>query len=168
MSDQPPLCLACRYRPVHPCRPGGIFDPDRLAEGMIDYLRAGQITQDSEARRQSEWAQDCLSELCFHSPDPALDIVLLVMIGLEHPAEAVALARGPLQMLVSSHGARLIERIEALADASPRFCSLLGVLMAHGKQETEAWQRLEAARRTAPVLDPQMPLAEVGLIAPGP
>ena len=61
--------------------------------------------------------------------------------------------------LIASHGADFIDRIEADADASPRFRYLLSGVW---KSQTPAllWARIEAARAPGPDMDAGDPLPE--------
>ncbi len=169
MPDQPPLCLACRYRAEHPCRPGGLFDADRVAQVLATFIEASSLRPSDRARkRQSEWADDCVMELAFHSPEMAFRVLLLTMIELKTPAEAMALAAGALETLIATHGDLFIERIENLARQSPRFRYLLTGVWPQGKKHSPTWQRVENARRDAPRVAPDDPLPPVGLIAAPP
>lgn len=56
------------------------------------------------------------------------------------------LAAGPLEELLSRHGAELIEEIEVEARRSPEFNLLLGGVWKNSMSE-EVWRRVCAARR---------------------
>ncbi len=165
-ASQPPLCLACRYRAEHPCRPGGLFDADHVAHVLATYIEATSVQPSDRTRRlQAEWANDCAVELAFHSPDTAFRVVLLAMIELETPQQALLLATGTLETLVATHGPRFIDQIEMLATQSPRFRYLLSLIWPQGKKASPTWQRIELARMGAPRPGPDDPLPPVGMIA---
>ncbi len=165
MHEQPPPCTACRYHGDRPCRPDGSFDADLVAAALLEWLHAGcRQPPDRGVLRRNRWARDCLDELAFHAPEEAFRVVLLAMIGLRTPAEAAALAGGPLEGLIAGHGARFIERIERLAADSPRFRFLLLGVWPQGRKGSPLWKRIEAARAGAVPVPPEGPLPEVGLL----
>jgi hypothetical protein len=53
------------------------------------------------------------------------------------------LAAGPLEDLLSTHGANFIERVESEARANPRFAWLLGGVWQH-KMSEELWGRVQS------------------------
>ena len=166
MHEQPPLCLACRYRDEHPCRPGGLFDADHVAQVLGAYIEATSIKPSDRTRKlQAEWANDCVMELAFHSPEQAFRLVLLAMIELKTPQQAATLAAGTLETLIATHGPRFIDRIEMLATQSPRFQYLLSMIWPQGKKDSTTWRRLELARTDAPSVSPDGPLPPIGMIA---
>ena len=165
MHEQPPLCLACRYRDEHPCRPGGLFDADSVAQVLGTYIEAISVKPSDRTRKlQTEWANDCVMELAFHSPEIAFRVVLLAMIELKTPQQAATLAAGTLETLIATHGAQFIEQVEILASQSPRFQYLLNLIWPQGKKDTPIWRRIERARMDAPPLGPDDPLPPVGML----
>jgi hypothetical protein len=71
--------------------------------------------------------------------------VLCIMQQDLSEKEEALLAAGPVESLLSWHGAQFMDRIEAEARQSPAFAHILGGVWRRDMPD-EIWQRVEAAR----------------------
>ncbi|MGV3774259.1 MAG: DUF6869 domain-containing protein [Verrucomicrobiales bacterium] len=61
-------------------------------------------------------------------------------------SQKALLAAGPVESLLSCHGAALIERVETMAKANPTFNYLLGGVW-QGSMPKQIWRRIEIIRK---------------------
>ncbi len=82
-----------------------------------------------------------------HNADPetAWQAVLRIMKHDLSDEQMALLAAGPIESLLSWHGPKFIDRIEAEAQRSPAFAHLLGGVWRQDMPD-EIWQRVESAR----------------------
>ena len=78
-------------------------------------------------------------------PETAWQAVLHIMWHDLSEKQEALVAAGPVESLLSWHGAQFIDRIEAEAQRSPAFAHLLGGVWRQDMPD-EIWQRVESAR----------------------
>lgn len=145
-----PACIDCTYEDLgFPCRRGGLLDPDLLASAWIE----GIASAGSGSEEEQHWSYGCLADIVESRPDLGLDVVLLACAKMTTAEEAAILAAGPLEDLIAEHGAAVIDRIETEARKSVRFRYLLTGVWPQGQRDSDAWRRVENARREGPHID---------------
>jgi hypothetical protein len=87
------------------------------------------------------WAYQCASELCMDSADLGFEFVLAVLKKGISADQIPVLAAGPLEEVLSYHGAAVIDRVEEEARRSSDFCHLLGGVWKN-QMPDEIWQRV--------------------------
>lgn len=151
-----PECLDCKYAALgFPCRTSaGTFDFGKVGTGYILHGRSYSVdgeNLDSEAREAHAWASDCAFEIEEEHPGLLLRLIPAAADACETPADAGYLAAGLIENAVLKHGPLLIEKIEALARASPKFRFLLsGVWSQSGSVESDVWARVGKAVGSSP------------------
>ena len=143
-------CLDCELGALgHPCRTDGVFDAEKLARIFQD-----NVLRIPDSAGGAHWSYSCVDEAVSKAPDAAWDFVEAMLPLLETGEEAGNFAAGPLEDLIADQGAAVIERIEAKADASPRFRYVLSGVWPRGEdREGEIWQRVCWAREPGPWMD---------------
>ena len=76
-------------------------------------------------------------------PDRAWEAILAVIAEPRANSCVGILAAGPVEDLLSHHGARFIERVEVAARSNPNFASMLGGVWRSDMPE-EIWARIQA------------------------
>jgi hypothetical protein len=85
-------------------------------------------------------------DACTEEPEPAWMAILQVLLRDLTVEQTSLLAAGPLETLLSWHGAAFIDRVEQQARLDPRFNHLLGGVWRQEMSE-EIWSRIEKARK---------------------
>lgn len=116
---------------------------EKLALGWMAHVRAFDRDMNN---REYGWAAERMWELEDEDPESLWTIILMIH-KLNSSQEAVIVKRlsaGPLEMLLTKHGSRFIERVEEQANKDPMFAGLLtGVWQ--NKMSEEIWSRVKAA-----------------------
>ena len=117
-----------------------------LADAWVAYC--AKDTSTGEYVHTGE--HDPLDQLVDNDPELAWDVILAILDSIEPKPEShlfQILAAGPLEDLLSSHGAALIERVEVQARRAPAFNLLLGGVWRGGMSQA-VWERVERCRLT--------------------
>ena len=115
---------------------------EKLALAWMAHARAFRMDR---SNRENIWAAEQIWELENEAPED-LWKVILVIHRLNSSQEAVIvqnLSAGPLEMLLTKHGSRFIERVEEQARKDPTFATLLGGVW-QNKMPEEIWSRVKA------------------------
>ena len=88
-------------------------------------------------------AFDEFYRIVIEDPERAWEAILAVIAEPRANACVGVLAAGPVEDLLSKHGARFIERVETAAGANPDFASMLGGVWRSDMPE-EIWERIQA------------------------
>lgn len=109
----------------------------------VDEL-AVEWRKSTEGDVNSGWSR--LDDAAAAEPELAFAAILRA-IEFELTAEQISvLAAGPLEVLISKHGADFIERVEAEATRNTRFVHLLSGVWRLG-MSADVWSRIQKARR---------------------
>lgn len=116
-------------------------DSGRPLEYLIECWARG-LSSDAAEKEQYDWA--CMEPVddAREDPERAWKFILL---ALESPICAPrlgVLAAGPLEDLLSHHGASFIERVEVEAKTNPKFAHLLGGVWQF-QMTDEVWGRVQ-------------------------
>ena len=133
--------------------PPGDLPLDRFADRHAAWLAAPDEQGESHAEL---WTFDLMVALVQDQPDLAFAAVRATLEYCTTPDQVANLAAGPMEDLIRSHGASLIDVITTAA-TEPRFRYLLSGVW-QGKTPALLWARIEAARRGGPALDDGDPL----------
>lgn len=135
--------------------PEGDLPLSRFAERHLALLSADE---DAFTEHPDVWTADLMFDLVHDHPDLALDAVRATLDRCTRPEEVALLAAGPMEDLLSEHGAAMIARFEEEARGSDRFrYALTGIW--RNEIAPMVWARVEAARK-GPSLDAGDPLPE--------
>ncbi|HVX15934.1 MAG TPA: hypothetical protein VHC22_32420 [Pirellulales bacterium] len=110
------------------------------------WIAAGNTEIGSDIFRQNLWALEELDDLVEQSAARALEVILAILATA--PSSGIndvkaKLAAGPMENLLSRHGAEIIESVEKEASANPQFRLLLGGVWRSDMPE-EIWLRIRA------------------------
>lgn len=110
-------------------------------------IRDAWISHARSSDQQYFWAWENMDAMVRNSPDDAFQLICMVLDVDQSDQVMESLASGPLEDLCAKHGAKLIQKIEATATASPTFATLLGGIW---KDDIPAdiWKRICAIRNT--------------------
>jgi hypothetical protein len=86
-------------------------------------------------------------DACTEEPEIAWQAILKILQSDLTDELKALLAGGPLETLLSCHGAAFIDRIVEEAKSNPRFTDLLGGVWRQDMPE-EIWRRVEKARKS--------------------
>jgi hypothetical protein len=125
--------------------PWGDIPADWFAARHLCYLRALGATGPDDDHPDA-WTWYAFDELTRTDSDLCLDLVLAVLTLCDRPSDVAVLAAGPLEDVISGNGARIIDRIEDLSRRVPRFRLALCAVWPQGKETTDVWHRVQAAR----------------------
>ena len=106
---------------------------------------AAEWRKSTEGDASSGWSR--LDDAAREEPDAAFGAILRAVEFELTPEQLSVLAAGPLEVLLSEHGAAFIERVEAEAAQNARFNYLLGGVWRLGMSE-DVWARVQKARHT--------------------
>lgn len=135
--------------------PPGDLPLDRLALRLLAFLRAGETAAPDHP---DGWTFDLIDALLRDHPGPALAAIRASLMVCDRPEDVALIAAGPLEDLIATRGATVIDEIEGLAAQAPRFAyALTGVWQPEGVAPL-LWARIEAARAGVPGLDDDAPL----------
>ena len=116
-------------------------DLKALAAAWIDehkgYRKTPQLT--------AGWGYKTLNNLVDSDPNVALAAIEYICGVDDSDAVMEILAAGPLENLLSRHGPLIIDHVEAIASANPRFRELLGGVWS-STIASEVWNRIEKIR----------------------
>lgn len=138
--------------------PPGDLPLDRLAARYLAYLRAGDGEEPAPADHPDAWTADLFLVLTQAHPALGLAATEAAIAACKTPDDAAMVAAGPLEDLITQHGAALIDEIEARVAGAPRFAYVLTGVWPQDNAGTLLWARIEAARRDVPGLDDGAPL----------
>lgn len=150
-----PECYECRFNGRgFPCRVDSRLDPSKIAEAALRHYRATFGTTGQPGVSPDDWATGCWSHmLAPEAPDACLD-ACLALLELEPTDEELPFfAAGPLEDLVIKNGPVVIERIEAEAQANPRFRYMLSGIWGESRTDPLVWKRIQAAIQPGPHMD---------------
>jgi hypothetical protein len=133
---------------------------------MINGIPRGKVPPPMKPKRTarfvrkwfSEWepeppifgrATQILNHLIEVQPDEAWDRIL-ALISNSRPESLRFVAAGPLEDLISKHGAVMIDRIEALAASDPQFLSCLAGVWGHIRFEPSIYARVQGVIQKYP------------------
>lgn len=144
---QLPNCLDCKYAEQgYPCqKPDGSYDYEKVARALIVYGRTfsvGGDNLDPEVREANAWAGDCAYEVEEDHADMLIPLTVAAADACETPMDAAYVAAGLLENAITKHGARLIDEIENLAKASPKFRYFLSGVWGGSRTDPEVWKRV--------------------------
>ena len=115
----------------------------RIAADWIAYFSAPEHSRDAHPDLYNPFGVVC--QLVRYSPLLAWDLIQFILSEDKEERTLDLLAAGPLEDFISMHGGEWIEEIEEIAQANPRFCSLLA-----GARQLNApddvWTRVVHAR----------------------
>jgi len=109
-----------------------------LAEAWIAYFRAERYSPECFA---TAWVTD-LYELEYHQPELLWSLILAIHQQDRSARIQQVLSAGPVESLLSLHGDKFIDRVEAQAKADPTFAMLLGGVWQNRMPEA-IWQRVQ-------------------------
>ena len=132
--------------------PPGDLPVSRLAERWVGYLRATR-EDDAPQDHPEVWTFAVLADLARAAPDLCVDVILAALPLCQGPDDIALVAAGPLEDVIATHGAAIIDRIEAAAPQSARLRLALSGVWPQGSAGTALWQRVQAARGGDPGLD---------------
>jgi hypothetical protein len=119
-------------------------DVESLATGWIRYWSAGGRDK-PEASQPFEWAVDDVHDLDYSDPEKLWAVIVQILKDPESEPHLDVLAAGPLENLLSAHGAVFIDRVEDLARHDTGFARVLdGVWLS--TSDDEIWKRMQAIR----------------------
>jgi hypothetical protein len=119
------------------------FD-NQLKEKLVsDWLTMARSPQESAEHERCFYTFDIAQGLCAGCPDEAWEFILTVLKNDPERSAVELLSAGPLEDLLTKHGAYIIERVENEARANPAFAWLLGGIWQHGMPD-EIWRRVQA------------------------
>lgn len=100
---------------------------EQIASAWLDNCRdAIALGSDSKEAEASFWAYSELDRLCSSDPSRALEIIRLILALKPEERVVYNLAAGPLEDLLTRHGAQVIDQVGNLADRDEEFLALLG------------------------------------------
>ncbi|OYW53017.1 MAG: hypothetical protein B7Y80_18835 [Hyphomicrobium sp. 32-62-53] len=147
-----PDCFECKYGEMgHPCRlRDGAFDFAKVAAAIIGVARAYQAADaaggEAVVGDSIAWVTDCEYEAIEDHPQLLLPLIVAAMDACETPADASFVAAGLIENAVVKHGPVLIDRLEALAVASPKASYILsGIWSQRGSVDEAVWARIGRA-----------------------
>jgi hypothetical protein len=111
-----------------------------LARAWIRYMSAETR---SEERNSLFWAWERMSYLKDYLPEKAWTTILLIWSMDQSQRTMQNLSAGPIEDLLSNHGPRMIEKVEAQARLDSSFAKLLGGVWKLNMTD-EVWARLQA------------------------
>jgi hypothetical protein len=119
-----------------------ILDPKVVAQGWLDlHVREPDLRE----RVLGAWASDVLREAIDHDAEYALQIIDAIH-ELDSKQEAVAaFSAGPVEDLLASQGANVIDEMELRARRDPSFAFVLGGVWKNAMTD-EVWSRVLACR----------------------
>jgi hypothetical protein len=129
--------------------PWGDIPADWFGARHIAYLRA-LAARGPDDDHPDAWTWYAFDDLARSAPDLTLDLVLATLRNCATPAEVSLLAAGPLEDVIARNGDAVIDRIEGLARAVPRFRYALWAVWPQGQAGTGVWARILAARARGP------------------
>jgi hypothetical protein len=116
---------------------------DALVATWIEHHRRQAET--GKVPDETFWAWEELDQLCRAAPDPAWEIILLILEADQSPATVRNRAAGPLEDPLAGHGPEVIARVEERARNDPGFRLLLGGVWNY-VMSADVWARVEKAR----------------------
>ncbi len=122
-------------------------DPPAVVRTLDPWLE--RIVTAWFAYEDSFWAWEKVGELVKQDPEPAWRIILHLIEGARLDHQLGVIAAGPLEDLLSDHGAHFIDRAEQLAASSDRFRACLGRVWQANMPEA-LWKRVRAAADEGP------------------
>ena len=88
------------------------------------------------------WAYNEMTRVVCDDPERALTLFTEIIERDGSDVVFGSLAAGPLESLLSGHGARVIDTVEELARQNPKFARLLGGVWKH-EMSDEVWRRVQ-------------------------
>lgn len=125
--------------PLHCFGGSAQFDPLHVARA---YALGGG--ESAEFPHGTKWAFECVFMMQLDHPEAALEIIRLAVCESKTEAQRAKIGCGHLESLLANHGPTIIEEVERLALAEPRFRECLGHVWRHGMPE-DIWRRVLAA-----------------------
>lgn len=113
------------------------MNPKRTARFVRKWFSEWEIEPPRYGR-----ASQILDHLISTRPEAAWDRILALIVHAK-PESLCYVAAGPLEDLLSHHGATMIERIEALAATDPQFLSCLAGVWGHTRFEPAIYTRVQ-------------------------
>lgn len=129
--------------------PWGDIPADWFGVRHMHYLRA-LAAGGPDDDHPDAWTWYALDDLAHRAPDLTLDLILSALRSCATPAETSLLAAGPLEDVIDRNGPAVIDRVEALARSVPRFRYALWAVWPQGREGTQVWARIGAARSAGP------------------
>jgi hypothetical protein len=134
----------------------GMTPPATMADLVCGWL--AQHPAPPRSRDEDMWAFEAIYDLIIGRPDLVLRFVDAVMDAGPSPLQEGALAAGPLEDLLGSHGEAMIDDIELKARREPRFRRLLTGVWQNAMSDA-IWERVQVAanlKRKAPDARPRI------------
>jgi len=103
-------------------------DDDALVLSWIRCMRDAIPREGVGEGGPDAWAFGELDDICWDDPERCWDLILRILAQIEDSDVEFweVLAAGPLEGLITRHGAGVIDRVEEQVQADPRFKLLLG------------------------------------------
>jgi hypothetical protein len=117
-------------------------DIDKLVTDWVAFVRSERDSPESE---RYLWAHGAFWDLCRENPDDAWCAILNVLARNPDARVIRNLAAGPMEDLLTNHGAEVIDRVEKRARADRTFAALLGGVWKNDMTD-EIWSRVSAAK----------------------
>lgn len=125
---------------------------DDLGRFYAEFYLSGD-TQHEDCD-ENQWVWDLMYHLCQQAPLIALDCVVSSIRQPLTQFQASCVAAGALEDIIADHGSVVIERVEALSQASARFRYVLSGVWPRGQDpEGDIWKRVLQARAIGPDMD---------------
>lgn len=115
-------------------------DMDELVFEWIRYQLLFDKDKDA-ANRDLFWTYDAVSDLCSNEPDLALEFIPSVVATKPERSIVEILAAGPLEDLLSNHGAKVIDKMKRESEQKPSFRNLFGGVWKNAMPE-DVWERV--------------------------
>ncbi|MGN0931764.1 DUF6869 domain-containing protein [Falsigemmobacter intermedius] len=154
MSSVIPRTLVATVLGVAPeALPPGDLPVGRLAARLLTFLSESFASEGASAHPEA-WTFALYGTLVSDYPELALATLLEMTAQITRFEEAELIASGPLDEFLNAGSApALLPRIEAAAQASPRFAFLLSGVSPEGSAGTPFWKAIRALGAAAPEPD---------------
>lgn len=117
------------------------FDGESLSAAWLAWHHAAK---GSSAKDEHFWAFETMADLCHDDPETCFELIEKIRKADGSDWILANLAAGPLEDLLSQHGARFIDRIETLARQDPQMRRLLGGIWRSDIPDA-IWHRVQCA-----------------------
>jgi hypothetical protein len=126
------------------------LDREDLVRTWIDRHADPALLEISQSKQPDNrfWAWQKLDSLCRDEPELAWSVILEILQRSSSEQVRENLAAGPLENLLTKHGYRFIDRVEAEAWRNADFRELLAGVWQNA-MSNELWQRVRAACKEA-------------------
>jgi hypothetical protein len=116
---------------------------DRANKIADAWITLHYLPEESEESGKNFWAYERLSDLCRDDPEAAWNVIDEIFQRDSSDLILSNLGAGPLEDLLTAHGARFIDRVEKRAAKDEKFRKLLGVVW-RNEIPDDVWKRIKA------------------------